>query len=359
MMRQLFATAILSLTVMAGPGQSQDAASTVAGAAEKPSLRIGVRSHARPFSYKSTRAPKGLSISTGAGPIRARGYDGYLVYVCDEVLKQMLINQGDAPHFDASQIHVEDMDDLVAAERKRYPDAQFEFDRLDLLGGKIDILCDPATINAERVKRFAVSPPLFIAGIGYLTLKDTVPPSSACRPDHALIGFVGATNAATSGIRTIVNAGEWRNVKDEVTAALRDTGAGKGVCPPPNGIDGQGGLFFAGDDHDDVAKRFCKGEVTYYIGDLEIITEHARAVPGCEFTSGAHSFTTDRYAIFSKIDYRADSPKAQLISRFYEVLNREIATSASLLDRAFIATFGETPKSQKLELFFWAMRGPP
>ncbi|WP_299295669.1 transporter substrate-binding domain-containing protein [uncultured Tateyamaria sp.] len=358
-MRHFACAALCALAWFTAPLWAEEQQKSPGTDAEAPTLRIGVRSHARPFSYKSTRAPQGLSISTGAGPIRAEGYDGYLVYVCDEVLKQMLINQSDAPPLDASQIQVEDMDALVAAERARYPDAQFEFDRLDLLGGKIDILCDPATINAERVKRFAVSPPLFIAGIGYLTLKDAVPPRSACRADHALIGFVGATNAASSGIRTIVNAGEWRNVKDSVTAALRDTGPGSGVCPPPAGIDGAGGLFYAGHDHDEVAKRFCRGEVTYYVGDLEIITEHARSVPGCEFTSGARSFTTDRYAIFSKIDYNADTPKAQLISRFYEVLNREIATSASLLDRAFIATFGETPKSQKLELFFWAMRGPP
>ena len=343
----------------AGVGIAQDASVPPGASEDRPFLRIGVRSHARPFSYKSTRAPQGLSISTGAGPIRAEGFDGYLVYICDEVLKQMLIKQDDAPLFDASQIVVEDMDALIKAERERFPDAQFEFDRLDLLGGKIDILCDPATINAERVKRFAVSPPLFIAGIGYLTLKDAVPPRDACQTDKALIGFVGATNAASTGIRTIVNAGEWRNTKDKVTAALRDSGAGVSVCPPPSGINGEGGLFYAGSDHADVARRFCAGEVTYYVGDLEIITEHARAVPGCDFTSGAKSFTTDRYAIFSKIDYRDNSPKAQLISRFYEVLSREIATSASLLDRAFIATFGETPKSQKLDLFFWAMRGVP
>ena len=209
------------------------------------------------------------------------------------------------------------------------------------------------------MKRFAVSPPVFIAGIGYLTLKQTIPPTVACRRDKALIGFVGSTNAASSGIRTIVNAGEWRHVKSDITAALRGSTTGENNCPPPNGINGEGGIFWAGANHDEVAQRFCKGDISYYVGDLEIITEHANAIAGCDFTSGAKSFTTDRYAIFSKIDYRAEPEKAQLIGRFYEVLSREIATSASLLDRAFISTFGETRRSQKLELFFWSMRGKP
>ncbi|WP_415402372.1 hypothetical protein [Tateyamaria sp. SN3-11] len=358
-MKQILASLAL-LAATCGPAVTQEALPSAALETQAaPKLRIGVRSYARPFSYKSTKVPENISISTGAGPIRAAGFDGYLVYICDEVLKQMLIDQQDAPRFVSSQIEVKDVDALMAAKREAFPDTQFEFDRLGLLGPEIDILCDPASISAERVKRFAVSPPLFIAGIGYLTLKGAIPPQVACRRDSALIGFVGATNAASQGIRTIVNAGEWRNVKSEITAALRDSGSGESSCKPPGGIDGQGGIFWAGNNHEEVARRFCSGEISYYVGDLEIITEHANAIPGCDFTSGAKSFTTDRYAIFSKLDYREDPEKALLIGRFYEVLSREIATSASLLDRAFIATFGETRRSQKLELFFWSMRGQP
>ena len=67
-------------------------------------------------------------------------------------------------------------------------------------------------------------------------------------------------------------------------------------------------------------------------------------------------FTNDRYGIFAQIDYTKDW-KALLLGRFFEVLNREIATSDSLLDRAYGAAFGETVKSRKLDLFFWSLRG--
>ena len=355
-MRLLFAALIACQSLIApASAQGQTAAVSPPVATNAPQLRIGVRGSARPFSYSATKVPK--NISTGSGPIRAAGFDGYMVYVCDDVLKQMLIAQPDAPSMSPDQIVVLDVDDLARDQREAFPDTSF--DRLDLLGDKIDILCDPASINPDRVKRFAVSPPLFITGVGYLTLKGAVPPAGPCQVEKALIGFVGATNAASQGIRTIVNAGEWRSYKTSIIAALRDAEPENDPCPPPFGIDGEGGVFWEGNTHDEVARRFCNGDITYYVGDLEIITEHAGRVAGCDFSSGAKSFTTDRYAVFAQIDYQSEPEKAQLIGRFYEVLNREIATSASLLDRAFIATFGEAKRSQKLELFFWAMRGVP
>ena len=147
-MKHILASLAL-LAATCGPALTQEAVPLAPEQAQAaPQLRIGVRSYARPFSYKSTKVPENISISTGAGPIRAAGFDGYLVYVCDEVLKQMLIDQQDAPRFEAAQIVVKDVDALMAAKREAYPDTQFEFDRLGLLGPEIDILCDPASLSA-------------------------------------------------------------------------------------------------------------------------------------------------------------------------------------------------------------------
>ncbi|WP_298917663.1 hypothetical protein [uncultured Roseobacter sp.] len=344
---------------------TNDTATETVAEADAPGLelRIGVRGAARPFSYETFKVPR--NVSTGSGPIRAAGYDGYMVYICDVVLKQMLIRQDDTPDIKASQITVHDIDELSKTRRdelKKLAEAANEepvpFDRFDLLGDKIDIMCDPATINTARVKRFAVSPPLFITGVGYLTRKGSVAPASACRKDKALIGFVGTTNAASHSIQIILQSGEWRTYRDYIIAALRSPKDSKNHCNNTNGLEEQGGVFWAGDTHDDVAKKFCDGSITYYVGDLEIIAEHASRHAGCAWLRGPRSFTTDRYAIFANVDYN-EIHKSLLIGRFFEVLNREIATSASLLDRAYIATFGETTRSKKLEAFFWSLRGSP
>ncbi|SLN17192.1 Bacterial extracellular solute-binding proteins, family 3 [Roseovarius albus] len=397
-------------------------------------LRIGVRSAAAPFSYKvsgnrsyldEVRVDERLNISTGSGPIRSKGYDGYMVRICDEVLKKMLIEQPGAPKLSATNIEVVDVDreivkianeakkrqdvevrqaeDLVEvavkakkrAERavtgaKQRPQQELEsaekelegatsaleeaqdqldqaknsditaVDRFSLLGKQFDILCDPATINDDRVKGFAVSPPLFVTGIGYLSLKDEVPPKDACQEGKALIGFVGSTNAASHGIQKILNDGEWHRYRDDIVTALRAAkGSENRNCPKHFGLDGKGGIFWSGYTHDQVAKQFCERKITYYVGDLEIISEYARSYPGCDFSSGVKSFTSDQYAVFADINYESNPERALLIYRFFEVLNREITTSLSILDQAFIATFGEVPKSRKLEVFFWSMRGSP
>ena len=362
MIRALCLAALIVIAIFANKLHAQSTFPTEPPAAqsEPQELRIGVRKAARPFSYRAfTPRPNGETdhaFAPGTGPIGAEGYDGYMVYICDEVLKEMLIPRAGMNGLHDFKVKVIDVDDMVIARREA--DDTTPFDRLDFLQTEIDILCDPATINAERAKRFAMSPPLFVTGVGYLKLKGERPPDRACRKNKALIGFVGATNAAQRGILTILNAGEWRNFRDTITAALRDGDNGTENCPAPAGVGGQGGIFWAGNTHDEVAKKFCDEEITYYVGDLEIIAEHARRHAGCQWSSGARSFTSDRYAIFANVPYSTPE-KAMLIGRFFEILNREIAGPASLLDRAFFATFGEAKRSQKLDIFFWSMRGTP
>lgn len=321
-------------------------------------LRIGVRNSAMPFSYYSRTVEKEASSEPAAntfaksGPLRAEGFDGYMVYICDEVLKQLMIPGTGAPALiTANQIEVIDVDNEMIGKPRQ--------DRFNLLGTKIDMLCDPATISLERVRSYAVSPPLFLTGIGFLTRRDSVPPPVGCRPNGpALIGVVGTTNAATYGIQAIIDAGEWIKYRDLIVAALKgDTDQSKG-CKAAGETEKVGGIIWAGSTHAEVARQFCNGNIDYYVGDLEIILRHARAVPGCDPVPSAQSFTNDRYAIFARIDYENEW-KALRIGRFFEVLNREIATSDSLLDRAYLAEFGKATQSRKLELFFWSLRGAP
>lgn len=342
----------------ASPSQAEIGTGCSSGAADK-CLRVGVRSAAQPFSYYS-RTFEAAENSTvermmaKSGPLRVAGYDGYMVYICDEVLRQLMTPGPGLPAPLASdQIDVVDVDKLMA--RKDWQGR----DRLMLLGGEIDLLCDPATINLERVRTFAVSPPLFLTGVSYLMREGnemTAWQVGQCPPKgKALIGVVGSTNAASHGIRAILEADEWKMISSSLYPEIQPDRQQGSACAMPE--DGQvGGLIWAGKTHDEVAKEFCEGDIIYYVGDLEIILAYARRFPGCNPVPAAQSFTNDRYGIFAQIDYTKPW-KALLIGRFFEVLNREIATSDSLLDRAYGAEFGDATKSRKLDLFFWSLRG--
>jgi hypothetical protein len=321
-------------------------------------LRIGVRQSARPFSYYSRTLdpvkpdPVAARTLAKSGPLRAAGFDGYMVYICDQVLRElMLTGPGLPPALTSDQIAVVEIDEIMDDPNRA------DRDRFTLLGDKIDILCDPASINLERVRNFAVSPPLFLTGVSYLAREGNDPPlgrDDCPGPGKALIGIVGSTNAAQHGIRAIVEADEWSQYKSSILGAIKGGSAGRSRCPDTPS-ETSGGYILAGKTHEEVARAFCNGDVNYYVGDLEIILEHARMEPGCDPIPAAQSFTNDRYGIFAQIDY--STPKALQIGRFFEVLNREIASSDSLLDRAYNAEFGDATKSRKLELFFWSLRG--
>lgn len=329
-------------------------------------LRVGVRRHARPFSYQTEVESSDL---TGkSGPLRSKGFDGYMVAICDEVLRQMLITSEDSRLPGVLRIKHVVIEDVMA-ERETIerngksikvitPDgddvsAQIPIrTRLDLLGPKIDILCDPATLTRDRVKRFAVSPPLFLTGIGYLTRQGYVQPAVICRKNGAFIGLVGGTTANSRGVNEIVKAGEWRTVRKSVIAELR----GRNGCGPQPEDGPTQSVIMEFESHDQAARAFCEGTIDYYVGDLEIIQEHTRSVYGCDIKRGAKTFTEDRYAIFAKFDY-TDPVKALWIGRFYDILNREIYGEDSVVSKAYNATFEKDSESRKLQLFFWGLSG--
>ncbi len=320
--------------------------------ADEKLLRIGVRRDAPPFSYISRPKPRQQpSLTAKSGPLRAQGFDGYMIYICDEVLKLLMIPEGDAPLLEYDQIrHV-----VIEDEMAQLPPGT---DRLSLLeADRVDILCDPATISRDRVRGFASSPPLFLTGISFLMRRGDVEPRSICGTRKALIAAVGTTNAIEYGVTAILDAGAWPKKRDEIVNALRNRNSPryKNPCGPQHE-----GAIWQAPNHSAAAKAFCDGEVTYYVGDLEIIRDSIRGYPGCTASSGVQRFTTDRYAIFANMRYdRTDSWKSLIIARFYEVLNREVITSDSLLDRAYSATFGAAPRSEQLELFYWSLRGIP
>ncbi|MEP3333473.1 hypothetical protein [Sedimentitalea sp.] len=314
------------------------------------SLRIGVRRHARPFSYFSENLREVWSAAPQA-PLALRNYTGYMSKICDAVLADMQITRpADSNSFGYSDVKVVDVDCLIQQdERNGTPKPS----RLEYLGDKIDILCDPATITNARRHGFILSPPLFLSGMGLIN-RGTATIGNATCPAKPLIGYVRSTTAALSGIPKVLEANELKSYAELLRAYVRDqTNACSTALSTSYVVQSY-------ETHEKAAKAFCNGEFYYYIGDREIITYNARNIPGCgaEIEGAGQTYSNDRYAIYGKISHRKGAEIRDLrIARFFEILSQKVVVSPSLLDTAYENTFFEEP-SRKLEAFYWNIRGP-
>ncbi|MBP1850210.1 hypothetical protein [Rhizobium halophytocola] len=398
------------------------------GRADTPKLIIGVRSDARPFAYKRLND---VSIDSDAtrGPLSRRGYSGYMIRICDAVLAEMMIDPGISPPLTLEDIQIYNLSEThryaqIESQRPGPPDERTDRPRLPEpgaarfleLGTHFDILCDPATMTSEN--RWAqVSPPLFLTGIAYLSLKNVPAPGNPCgTPDPkanktggkaqetarnstgtrsespALIGLVGETTAAREGIQALITANELPKYKDKLMAYIQksrdsqttETGMSLPCKPGEEMV-----RFYP--SHQAAAYAFCVTKsFHYYLGDVEIIRSHVAAIPGCIIENGLTTYTNDRYAIFGRAMGTRDknspeatlacragtataptvdgsSPPAQrdaglvqrklLVARFFEILNQKVVFNPSILDKAYEDTFPNQPQSRKLQLFYWAVRG--
>lgn len=363
-------------------------------------LVIGVRSEARPFSYKLA----GQTVESDAtrGPLSHAGYGGYMIRICDAVLAEMLVNTGRRPQLTLDDISIYDIDAEYLKAKKAYdkstkPSAPLKVDRLtaaeagppepeeprrpsewrfDYLGEKFDILCDPATITNEH-RTVTVSPPVFLGGIGYLKLRNAPLPEDPCGtrdagaavPAPALIGLVGGTTAATRGLQALIAAREFPKFEEELVAYLRLPASDQmeqksGPCPE-NKI-----LVKPYSNHQEAARQFCRGtSFHYYVGDLDIIRAYASAIAGCRFDNGTITYTNDRYGIFGNAIGSKPEPdgpqelppevqrRQLLVAQFFEILAQKVIYNPSVLDKAYQDTFPNQPQSRKLQLFYWAVRG--
>jgi len=360
------------------------ASAELSGASDAPPvLRIGVRSFARPFAYKSDTLRDVLTAAT-PGPLAIRNYSGYMVKICDAVLNELLIDPKVPGGLSAGQIRPIDLDLLMANDsdsvggRFRFLIGQ-EVDGDDI-PPEIDILCDPATITNERRKNLMISPPVYLTGVSYITPDRRQSDRDLRNESHCprevlddpngvsfLIGMVGKTTAVSGGIRALLDAGELPRYRDHLIKYLQDDSncrLSEKLSQRLDRLKEDGGLAWRGpvalfQTHRDAAEAFCKGYIAYYVGDREIIAENARAVPGCQFDNSARTFTADRYAIFGRIDYDGDSRKALLVARFFEILARKILSHPSIIDQVFYDTFHPTEPTDALRLFFRSVRGAP
>ncbi|WP_118134698.1 transporter substrate-binding domain-containing protein [Oceanicella sp. SM1341] len=319
-LRRLALSVLMSLAL---PGLSGGAAP--ARAAE---LVVGVRADARPFSFRAS-APVFADPAAG-GPLRAAGYDGYMVRVCDGVLAEMRRSQG-----------FEVVPRLVDAA------SRFEL----LRAGEIDILCDPATITRARLDEHLASGPIYLSGITFASR-----PSVPRNPCRTLVGFVASTTAEAEGLGAVLRAGEWPAFRDILIHFANNDEAWRSAEPACPQQEGRAQPLRAFPTHDALAEAFCNDEVIYYVGDIEIVTAVLGAQPDCRWRDALDTYTDDRYAIFLR--GRDVAPeKAALLLEFLGTLSRRTLLRPSLLDEAFAGTFPGYRPSRKLSLFFWSLRG--
>ena len=299
--------------------------------AEQVEINVGVRADASPFSFKASDR----QLSSGEeikGPLRREGYEGYMVYICDRVLAEMRL-KGDKP-FSVNVIEINAKD--------RFP---------YLREGRIDILCDPATITPERLIGLHASPPLFVSGITYASR-----PQLQQQSCNTLVGFVGATTAESSGISIILESGDWpayETILSKYLAGDESWRTESPICPTPKD---RAPPIRAFPLHDDVARAFCDSELLHYVGDLEIITNALRAQSDCKFNLASVTFTDERYAVFGNTSGE-NLEKVALLADFFARLSQQVLSNPSLMDAAFRNSFGNQQQSRKLQLFYWSLRG--
>jgi hypothetical protein len=330
--------ALAILALIATPACAQPADDTAQP--ELPTLYVGVRGDAPPFSYRPDQML--VSSGKGTGPLGDAGYSGYIVYICDRVLEVMR-DRNDQPAFNVVPVEV------TAGSR-------FQMLR-EIPGGgdpSIDLLCDPATATRERLRDHTASLPLYLSGVGYAARKRERNQNTGS--GNFRINVVGSTTAIDHGIRRILDAGEWPSFRDDLLSYLYNPGAA---------TDGNEKVRLS-PTHKAAVEAFCaapsgdSNPLQYYVGDLEIVNRALLIYgdPDCKPEPATTTYSDDRYVLFMRNADSVGIDKARLLMTFSRVLSELVLSQPSLLDEAFEANFEGYRRSDKLRLFFWSLYGP-
>ncbi len=380
-----FASLVLAALALT-PLQAQEPLNTLASTVEDegPQLRVGVRSFARPFSYRSDTMVDVLTAVT-PGPLAKQRYTGYMVRICDAVLTEMMLDPFGKGSLKSDGVEVVDIDLLLAAMTNEQPESRFALlqrpeDRSQPFEPRVDILCDPATITNARRDGLIISPPVYLTGVSYVSQPNFARQIGAVDQGNCPrflgnsadavrfhFGLVGHTTSVRSGVQAFLTANEMPQYREALIAFLR----GEGDCRLEDSQEAlleeyestrnvrRDGSVLLFNSHKDAADAFCRGEIVHYIGDREIILQNVSNIPGCAFTNGDRTFTSDRYAIFGRLDYNLDPDRALRVARFFEILSQKIVSHPSIIDQAFYDTFHPTSPTRTLDLFFRSVRGAP
>lgn len=339
------------------------------GQASSAQLVLGLRADAPPFSFHDDDPVN----ASGANPvvIGDKVFRGIVVSICQNVIVSMLKSENFTPVFQ---------------EVETVPD---RFD--DLETGEIRVLCGPSTITQNRLKRqnLLVSQPLYLSGIGFARQVEEGKSWFGHWPCLGpFVGIVKSTTSETRGVERILEAGGFGayvsnsmnsypgNLYGKVTLTERhqnmfercfDKVRGPKDVPedlPPVTAGWSGdtiSLVREYENHNDLAAAFCRGDIQYYVGDVEIVgsvlNRKARSDENCTYKLEPRTFSEERYGIFVHIAGDG-SPEDRLAILFLKHLSIEIHKGKnSVLVNAIKNNFRGGKISPSLDVFIWNVVG--
>jgi len=354
--------------------------SGVESADDVKTIKIGIRSDAKPFSYYGY---------TDAQEDILPNYRGYMVRICRRVLREM-ITIGPFRGFRVEGV------ELLARER---------FDALD--SGRVDMLCGPDSITSSRMRSLNVSHPLFLSGMtyGYIDPDSGLfPRKEYCGP---VVGVLQGTTAAVNGLVEIAeknlllrfdepleaylartparlrayekaeidirknpqhaartNKQIWHLLEPRYREIQKEIAQKMVTSECPNGYSALPVRHYL--THDEGIAAFCQGKVLYYVGDYDIIHQKVDEHLDCPVVMERFTNTREVYGAFFRKGFNDDNQRDAVVQPLdsrntadlllYTVFNHTLLSmmqdEVSILEFEYEKEFGEREMSEDLKQFF-------
>lgn len=205
-------------------------------------VRVGFRADAPPFSSRDQSSA---------------GYRGFLAELCIDVVRDAGLT------LETVEITAENRFDMLSR---------------GAADGGVDLLCDPTSVNIERMETYLLSPIVFATGAGYLRYS-RIGADEAGHSD-VRVGYLRGTTAA-------IAVDIARNRQNVIKTVRGGTISNVEV-----------------DDHDEGITRLCQGDLDFYFGDIDIlraVKDRLTASPGlnCDRvnSSDGRLFSYEAYAL--------------------------------------------------------------
>lgn len=324
-MRKLrgLASVLATVLLMGSPTRAQ----------EEIILNVGVDPDAAPFSHRLDRASYFNPSFAVPGPLSEAGFRGYVVQVCDAAMHNIRVRNRNVT-----------FNPVEVTTSTRFGNKALGIEREDW-----QILCDPASMTSLRAALHEPTLPIYLSGVGFARLED-IPPGQTCQ---TIAGVASNTTTAHAGVLAIIEAGvipRWNKDLSVAVASdegnVRDCGEGKTVP-----------IVAFKETHTELANALCRGEILYYIGDMEIVRATLARKADCESVEFSDTtFGDERYTIFTHSE-NLTAGQAIALNAFRAELSRLALQDSSSLLKAYEAFLGNNRKSRKLSAFYWGVVG--
>jgi len=309
--------------------------SALIGQSYAEEIKIGVRVDARPFSYcKQTRA-------SGCGE-HLDQYGGYFISLCRGVLDDMRLR---SPDLNVTVVEV------TAGDRFK-----------KLVDKEVDFLCGADTITEDRLNDYAFSLPIYVTGISIAWRKgdaDNRGCNASGASSTAVVGMVGNTTAQSEGIDLMLGEGEFGQFADAVKQAEDIASGGKIKCSEDkvgkNGGSKYAEILRAYPDHREGLKKFCDGDVKYYIADREILLFASQCVDNMSVSERTYSY--DRYGLVFRKPNAASPSDYKLFAEVNYSLQKLSWGPRSILVESALSEMPNYRLSPDLQQFYRSVSG--